>query len=93
VARQKYESKRTKALEFAKHIPKPKVERVVENDGIGKNRSQAVVRSSRSAGQYSEMAGGLYMDSDSEQAAKLQELEAKHLQSKARMEAIKKSLR
>jgi hypothetical protein len=35
---------------------------------------------------------GMLMDEDAFQAAKLQELEAKHQQSKMKMEAIKRSL-
>eukprot|EP01033_Poteriospumella_lacustris_P001653 gene1653-1205_t len=112
IARQKYESTRQRALEFAKsNVPKPKVARNAQLDERRDQRGQYDgetdngptqirdgTRRSQSAGERSGSYGGsrsnlgIPMDEDAFQAAKLQELEAKHQQSKARMEAIKRSL-
>ena len=97
IAKKKYESNRIRAMEYAKNVPKPKVsnnptinpnqqytqqdfEEYDDGDGFMNNHNQR-------------NNGGLYMDEDAFQAAKLQELEAKHAQGKARMDAIKKSIR
>lgn len=112
IARQKYESTRQRALEFAKNnVPKPKVARNAQLDerrdqrgyydeetDNGPSQIRDGTRRSQSAGERSGSYGGsrsnlgIPMDEDAFQAAKLQELEAKHQQSKARMEAIKRSL-
>lgn len=95
IARAKYESNRQRALEFAKHIPKPKVTAEdVHGDTEQAGRSKSAQRRRNSSTENpSEGNGrGLVMDEDAFQMAKLQELEAKHQQSKAKMEAIKKSL-
>lgn len=112
IARQKYESTRQRALEFAKsNVPKPKVARNAQLDerrdqrgyydeeaDNGPTQIRDGTRRSQSAGERSGSYGGsrsnlgIPMDEDAFQAAKLQELEAKHQQSKARMEAIKRSL-
>ncbi len=81
----KQESARQKALEFAKNIPKPQAPASVAENGMS--------RVSRSAdGTNGRNDGGLYMDDEAVEAAKLQELESKHMQNKAKMDAIKKSL-
>lgn len=112
IARNKYESTRQRALEFAKNnVPKPKVARNAQLDDRrdprgyydeetdnGPSQLRDATRRSQSAGERSGSYGGsrsnlgIPMDEDAFQAAKLQELEAKHQQSKARMEAIKRSL-
>jgi hypothetical protein len=99
-AKQKYESRRQRAIEFAKQIPKPKSSK--EETDLGQDEysggntlfAAGQSRSSYSAGNMNGVGGGggLVMDEDAIHAAKLQELESKHMQSKAKMEAIKRSL-
>lgn len=91
-SKSKMESSRHKAIDYAKNVPKPKVTASTIAE-VGTN-----TRQSRSAGDNGAEYGGrgqgmLYMDEDAFEAAKLQELESKHLQNKAKMEAIRKSLR
>jgi hypothetical protein len=76
VAKSKVDSKREKMLEFAKNIPKPKIKPDLKAP---------------------EFEHGYMMAPDKfgmpfEDASKLQELEAKHIESQAQVEAIKKSL-
>lgn len=85
VAKGKQESNRQKALEFAKNIPKPK-----STTRCSQMKNHPIHSGSmNSAGGDS---NGLYIDDDAVEAARLQELEMKHQQNKAKMEAIKRSL-
>ncbi len=74
----KQESSRHRALEFAKNIPKPKVNSVSVLD--------------ESCHCKDKNDGSLYMDEEAIDAARLEELEQKHQQNKARMDAIRRSL-
>ncbi len=92
ISKKKYESNRIRAMEYAKHIPKPK-----NSQSEGKSNGNDDDDEEESDRLRSREGGGggggyLYMDEDAFQSAKLQELEAKHQQGKARLEAIKKSL-
>jgi hypothetical protein len=78
ISKKKFDSNRIRAMEYARQVPKPKL-----------NKGERI---SRSAEGHSQFASDLFMDEDAFQAAKLQELEAKHQQGKARLEAIKKSI-
>jgi hypothetical protein len=81
ISKKKFDSNRIRAMEYARQVPKPKLK-----------PSDRGERISHSAEGNSQFANDLYMDEDAFQAAKLQELEAKHQQGKARLEAIKKSI-
>jgi hypothetical protein len=87
VAKGKQESNRQRALEFAKHIPKPKVA-----PNYSGKRGQPNTGPSGGGDLEGGNDGGIYMDDDAMDAAHLQELEMKHAQNKARMDAIKRSL-
>jgi hypothetical protein len=87
IAKKKYDSNRIRAMEYAKHIPKPKV--MNDNDN---NERRASISAGSDDGGGVRNGGGLYMDEDAMQAARLQELEVKHAQGKARLDAIKKSM-
>lgn len=83
LSKRNYESKRQKAIDFARNIPKPK---------LSTENMQSQTNNQRSGSSQSNRESALYMDDDAIEAARLQELEAKHLQNKAKMEAIKKTL-
>ena len=85
LSKQKYESKRHKALEFAKNIPKPIVSHTNRESG-----NSTRLAHTRSAG--SDNGNLLYMDEDAVERARIQELENKHEQNKAKIAAIKKSM-
>lgn len=92
VARQKYESKRQKAIEFARQIPKPAIPVdpvAIESDEIAAN---SLPLPSSSRGNTAMAAHGPRIDQDAMVSAKIQELQAKHEQSKVKMAAIKKSM-
>jgi hypothetical protein len=104
IARSKYESSRQRALDFARNnVPKPKqpsylnVEMADADNRNNRSRS-APPKNHNSQSMSRESSNdpnsnvGMLMDEDAFQAAKLQELEAKHQQSKMKMEAIKRSL-
>ena len=79
LSKQKYDSKRQKAIEFARNIPKPKLQNT-ETQNI------KIIKSSKDEiGQIP----ALNLDMDS---LRIQELEAKHEQSKLKIAALKKSL-
>ena len=93
ISKQKMESRRQKALDFAKKIPKPKAS---DNTAI-----QRGVPSELSSYQHSDFDsqemedfGDLLMCSDPDAIAekKLQELEARHQQGKLQIEAIRKTM-
>jgi hypothetical protein len=88
-SKKKYDSHRIRGMEYAKHIPKPKLPTSSEDQYDGEDQQDQQDDERR---RVSYTGGGLYMDEDALQAAKLQELEAKHQQGKAKLEAIKKSI-
>jgi hypothetical protein len=81
----KHESKRNKALEFAKHIPKPKVGR--EQDGKMKSPMQRV-----------DEEGEDYMTANDEfgfgykELSKIHSLEVKHEESRKQVDAIRRAM-
>lgn len=77
IAKSKYESKREKMLEFARQIPKPKPKAVNENEEF----------------EHGYMTREDEFGMSHEAAMRMQELEAKHAQSQARVEAIKRALK
>jgi hypothetical protein len=85
IAKSKQDSTRQRALEFARNVPKPKV--APSNPVI-----HVPARQSRSSDSNRVESAGLYMDDDAMEAAKLQELERKHEQNRAKMDAIRKSM-
>lgn len=84
IARSKLESNRQRALEFAKNVPKPKV--------AAQTEEREVRRGSSSADGKRNAEKDLYMDEEAVKEARLQELELKHAQNRAKMDAIRKSL-
>mmetsp|Transcript_9617 Transcript_9617/g.13147 ORF Transcript_9617/g.13147 Transcript_9617/m.13147 type:complete len:378 (-) Transcript_9617:24-1157(-) len=81
IAQKKQESKRQKAIEFAKNIPKPKVNKSKDQDKDNEGVN------------YDEDGGGQFqMGEGYEEDIKLQELEAKHVNSKKQIEAIRKAM-
>ena len=81
IAHKKLESKRQKAIDFAKNIPKPKIP--AAKDACGKQRGD----DEESAGMSNFDMGEGY-----EEELKLHELEAKHVNSKRQIEAIRKAM-
>jgi len=88
ISKQLQESKRAKAVKFAKLIPKPKVQRKVQNNSNWKISDGAADK-----GGYDEdseydagYSGGQHENT------RLEELEAKHSEGKKQLDAIKKSL-
>ena len=78
IEKKKLESKRQKAIEFAKNIPKPKIpqkEKNFNNEQLNHNKG-----------------GDFEMGEGYEEDLKLQELEAKHLNGKKQIEAIRKAM-
>jgi hypothetical protein len=92
-SKKKYDSNRIRGMEYAKHIPKPKLATNSQDQCDGEDQQQQQDQQDDERRRVSYTGGGLYMDEDALQAAKLQELEAKHQQGKARLEAIKKSIK
>lgn len=80
---EKSASKRSKALEFAKQIPKPKLKESLSDDYRMVDPNQGEPDS------HEKDIYGLTAD----ESNKLSELELKHLEKKKQIEAIKKSLR
>ena len=86
------ESKRTKALEFAKRVPKPKVK---QDSEIAVTRENNYCRNNIPRGNYEDDAyliAGDEFGTDFEVAGKIQSLELKHEESRRQVEAIKKSM-
>ena len=80
-ATEKISSKRTKALEFARHIPKPNVNsKETEEDYVENN------------GQCDKLDDKDVYGLTSSEANRISELETKHLEKKKQIEAIKKSM-
>ena len=77
IAQKKQESKRQKAIEFAKNIPKPKANKSKDQEGANND---------------DEGGGQFQMGEGYEEDIKLQELEAKHVNSKKQIEAIRKAM-
>lgn len=89
-SKQKVESKREKALQFAKNVPKPKP-RVVVNSAIGEKGKVGVDKGNEN----DETDESLYFDgfeSESAEAKKLAYLEAEHDERKKKVEGIRKAL-
>lgn len=78
IAQKKLESKRSKAMEFAKNIPKPKIKAAPVVDAVDESEVNGGGRFEMGEGYESEI--------------KLQELEAKHLNKKKQIEAIRKAM-
>ena len=83
IAHKKLESKRQKAIEFAKNIPKPKIPAAKDCNSklTGYEEEEGGVGNS-----------GFDMGEGYEDELKLQELEAKHVNSKKQIEAIRKAM-
>lgn len=80
----KHESKRNKALEFAKQIPKPKIGR--EQDGKMKNSMQRVDEEDDYMTANDEFGFGY------KEFSKIQSLEVKHEESRKQVEAIRRAM-
>lgn len=84
VSKKKCDSKREKAIAFAKNVPKPKI-RIVKTDfqqGPGRRPADEM-------DPFDDY--GLGMEPTAE-SSKIEELNAKHLESKRQVEAIKRSM-
>ena len=77
IAKSKYDSKREKMLEFARQIPKPKPKPIDEKEEF----------------EHGYMTREDEFGMSYEAAMRMQELEAKHAQSQARVDSIKRALK
>ena len=91
IAKKKMESKREKAITFSKNIPKPKRRSEGVTGVTGGARDRAGQRPSDESGLDDFADDELGMEPTSENS-KLQELAAKHLESKRQVDAIKRSM-
>lgn len=82
-AKQKLESKREKALEFAKHVPKPKPP---------KQSSSSSPLTPVEGGEHDEDDEMAIMQLGNEHSSALDALTAKHAENKRQVEAIKRSV-
>ncbi len=80
ISAKKQESGRQRALEFARNIPKPKV------------ASSKSAGSDKYDGACDGLNIGMEMGDDYAEDAKLQELESKHVQKRAQIEAIRRQM-
>lgn len=78
MTKKKLESSRERANQFAKKIPKPVVVKPKNSPGGG--------------GEEDEMGCDFGMSLGDEKASKLEELQAKHLESKRSIEAMRKTM-
>ena len=88
ISRRKLESNRERAMQFAKHIPKPLIK--LKGDGSGKGEEDGTGTGERTT-------DDVYLQADEygqsyEKASKLQELQAKHEDSRRNVQAIRKSM-
>ena len=81
------ESKRAKALEFARHIPKPKVQPSTKNIGVANVSKGRHIPEDEAYIIANDEFGGTY-----ETAGKLLSLEQKHEESRLQVDAIKRSM-
>ena len=84
ISRRKLESNRERAMKFAKHIPKPSIKSKTDGVGSGKIDEEGTT-------------DDMYLQADEygqsyEKASKLQELQAKHEDSRRNVQAIRKSM-
>lgn len=103
ISNRQVDSKRTKMLEFAKNIPKPVVSTSnstppgpsgSSNTKKYKDNSTSYPSSSTSSGGPSKkISGNMYIADEEIEAARLDELERKHLENKKKLEEIKRSLK
>lgn len=86
------ESKRAKALEFAKRVPKPKVKQDSETAIARENDNGKKFISRRDHEDEAYLVAGDEFGTDFEVAGKIQSLELKHEESRRQVDAIKKSM-
>jgi Jhy protein len=95
VTKKRLESNRERALNFAKNVPKPKVK---TSSGSGGDEEQTGARGGVGCGEnYGDDDEDHLLAPDEfgtsfEEAARLQELQAKHQESRRKIEAIKRSM-
>ena len=96
IAKQKQESSREKAIEFARQVPRPRPRptrrREEEGDSSCSPRRSANLRGEGVGDRDRDLHYSSKESSDLQAPSRLEELEAKHNQGKKQVEAIKKSL-
>ena len=86
------ESRRAKALESAKHVPKPRVKHDSETAIARENRGHKKSSDRGEDNDDAYLIAGDEFGTDFEVAGKIQSLELKHEESRRQVEAIKKSM-
>ena len=86
------ESKRAKAMEFAKHVPKPKVKNDSETAIARENKIYKKSSNRNEDDDETYLIAGDEFGADFEVAGRIQSLELKHEESRRQVEAIKKSM-